>query len=497
MQLLFSKAKDNSQTFSVDGIFFHSTYSPLKEAERFLQSINLSLEPELLLFVEPGLNYYSDLLKKKFPKCKLICLRLFDQPLGDEESWDYCIKYSEITNLKSFLINNLGEEKLLSSNIIITKQAESIFKNQIDQIIFQYKNALEDSKTLLVTRQFFEKKWLINSCNFIKYANHFCSRQFQTDLPVLVCASGPSLNSCIKIIKENTSRLFIICLSSATSVLLENDIIPDIVLTTDGGWWAGEHLKLLKKHKDIPLATPCEAFIPKCILQKNPIFTFEYNDSSSFISCEILKKAHIQGFSVLRNPTVSGTALSFAKAITKNSIYFCGLDLAGGKGQQHTKPNEIEKDNNLNDFRIKNIETRTSYSRYNSNSLHIYRDWFCELNDVDNVYRVIDFENNKQGQLGKIKDISSKDFLKKIENLQTLSKANFFKLQDSNNNKSSSIIDYICEQLKSHEWQKQIFPADFISIKNCADENQKKFFEERINCKITKLIQKIRKLIDE
>ena len=113
MQLVFSKAKDNSQTFSVDGVFFHSTYSPSKEAYRFIQSTNFTFEPEIILFVEPGLNYYSDIIKKKFPKCKTICLRLFNQPLGDEVTWDYCINALECANLKSFLISNFGEEKLL------------------------------------------------------------------------------------------------------------------------------------------------------------------------------------------------------------------------------------------------------------------------------------------------------------------------------------------------------------------------------------------------
>ena len=82
-------------------------------------------------------------------------------------------------------------------------------------------------------------------------------------MPVLVCASGPSLNCCIKIIKQFEDKLFIICLSSALSVLIKNNIIPDLVFSTDGGYWAGEHLKHLKKNKDIPLAVSCEAFVPK------------------------------------------------------------------------------------------------------------------------------------------------------------------------------------------------------------------------------------------
>ena len=496
MQLLFSTAKDNSQTFSVDGVFFHSTYSPSKEADRFLQSINFTFNPDLILFVEPGLNYYSEIIKKKFPQCKTLCLRIFEQPLGDEATWDYCIKYSEGINLKSFLINNFGEEKLLSSTIIITKQAETLFKEQINQIILQYKNALEDSKTLLVTRQFFEKKWLLNSCNFIKYAKTFCDTKIKTALPVIVCASGPTLFSSIPVIKLIENKCFIVCLSSATSVLLQNDIIPDVVLTTDGGWWAGEHLKALKKHKEIPVAAPCEAFIQKTILQNNPILCLEYNDSSSFVSTQILENANIKGLPVLRNPTVSGTALSFAKAITQNKIYFCGLDLASGKGQQHTKPNEIEKDSNIKDFRIKNKETRIAFSRYNTGSLSIYRDWFCEQEAVSNVYRVIDLEKSNQKPLGKIKDISPKDFSKQFEQLSVSTKTKLC-FQETQSKQNDSTIHFICDRLSTPEWQKQIFPADFISLKNCTDENQKKNLEERLSAKIENLTAKIRKLRDE
>ena len=496
MHLLFSKAKDNSQTFSVDGVFFHSSYSPAKEADRFLQSINFTFEPEVILFIEPGLNYYSDLIKKKFPLCKTICIRLFSQPLGDEASWDYCINYSGC-QLKAFLINTFGEEKLLSSNILFTKQAEALFNKEIKEIFEEYKNALTEAKTLLVTRQFFEKKWLLNCCNFIKYANNLYSPQLKTKLPAVICASGPSLNSSIKIIKENTSKLFIICLSSATSALLQNDIIPDLILTTDGGWWAGQHLKLLKKYNKIPLALPCEAFIPKDILLKNPIIPLKYNDSSSFISNSILSNSDIHGLSVERNPTVSGTALSFAKAITSNNIYYCGLDLQNGKGQQHTKPNEIEKDNNLKDFRIKNIETRISYSRYNSEALQIYRDWFCALDQASNVYRVIDYENSKQSSLGKIKDISPKAFLKELEDKENSPKAKLELQEKSKKEKCKEAFNYIFEQLNTLQWQKQLFPADFISIKNSSDENMKKAFEERMKCKIEKLAEKIRKIADE
>ena len=85
-------------------------------------------------------------------------------------------------------------------------------------------------------------------------------------MPVVICASGPQLKPCINTIKTSQDKIFIICLSSALSVLVKNGITPDFILTTDGGFWAGEHLKYLKKNPGITLAAPCEAFIPKKIL---------------------------------------------------------------------------------------------------------------------------------------------------------------------------------------------------------------------------------------
>ncbi len=494
MQLRFSKAKDGTQTFNVDGVFFHSTYSPLKEAERFIQNINFTFTPDYIFFIEPGLNFYNSFIKEKFPETKIICIRLFEQPLGDEDTWDYLIKYSDIPNFKSYLINNFGEEKLLSSSIIFSKQAESLFKDQIFKIIEQYKLALEDSKTLLVTRQYFEKKWLINCCNFIKYASNFYEIKKRSSLPVVVCASGPSLELCIKILKAAEKKIFILCLSSATCVLLQNGIIPDLILSTDGGWWAGEHLKLLKQYKNIPIALPCEAFIPKTILKNNSIIPLRYDDSSSFISSEILSNSNIPSTSAFRNPTVSGTALFLAQSITDNKVFFCGLDLKAGKGYQHTKPNEIEKDNSNKDSRIKTIETRISYSRYNSDSLNIYREWFCQLNDIDKVYRIID---SNQSQLGKMKDITSKEFAALLEEEKTTAKKEPICFQSKTFAQSKAGFEYILKNLNCQKWQKQIFPADYISLNYTNDDSQKISLQQRLDVKVEKLVSRIRKIADE
>ena len=497
MQIDFLESKDGSKTFSADGMFYHSSYSPVKEAQRFIDSSLFPYTPKVIFLLEPGINYFSDAIKQKFNDCKVVCVRFFDQRFEDEDSWDLVIQPGKTQGLSQLLINTFGEELLLSSTVLLWKPAESLFKDNIKDFITQYKAVLESCKILLVTRQFFEKKWLINSCNFVVHAKNFINPEVKTKLPVVVCASGPSLEPCIEVIKACRKSVFVLCLSSAVSVLAQNGITPDLILSTDGGYWAGEHLKLLKKNSDIPLAVPCEAFIPKSILLKNKILPLCYDDQSSFICSEILNKAGLYSFKALRNPTVSGTALYLAKSITSGQVFFCGLDLAGAKGFQHTQPNELEKNNELNDSRIKSKETRISRSRYNSDSLQIYRDWFSSLaqNEVQNVYRVI--QKGTQSSLGNIKDIDSDEFANELKKCDKPAKDFNFEDAPVIQQNTKEVLNFVIEKLNLEKWNRQIFPADYISIQNCSDENEKEALRSRLNEKTQKLVQKIRMIADE
>ena len=490
------ESKDGSKTFSADGIFYHSSYSPLKEAQRFVETSEFLYTPKIIFIFEPGFSYCTAFFKKRFPECKLVCIRLFEHIFEDEKNWDLVFRYNNELSFSQNLLLNFGEEALLCSTVVIWKPAEKLFESQLNSFLNNYKTTLENCKTLLVTRQFFEKKWLLNSLNFITNIRNVIQPQIKTELPIVVCASGPSLKLCIKTIKDNKDKLFIICLSSALSVFNKNNITPDLVLSTDGGYWAGEHLKSLKKKTDIPLAVSCEAFVPKQILQNNPVLPLYYNDESSYISSTILEEAKLEGFEALRNPTVSGTALFLAKAITENKIYFCGLDLASSSGFQHTQPNELEKNNTVKDFRINNAETRISRSRYNSDSLKVYRDWFSSLGEsqVKNVFRVID--KNIQEPLGNIKDISPAFFMSDIQNCSS-SKSFTFITKPYENTNLKNIYKQIIQNLKTEKWSHQIFPADYISMQNCTVEKERLVLQQRLDSKIEKLIQKIKRLSDD
>lgn len=495
MNLQFSDTKDGFKTFSLDNVYFHSKYAPLTEAQRFVQSTTLPYKPKLILLIEPGLSYCFPYLKDAYPDSKIVAIRLIDYAFPKADVYDANINYKSCANFKAYLLQTYGEEMLLSSTIFTWPAAQNIFAQDVHEIIEKYKQALNDCKTLLVTRQFFEKKWLTNCLNFIQHAKSFVSLKDKLELPVVVCASGPSLIPCIPALQQNKEKVFIIALSSALCVLIKNDIIPDLVLSTDGGFWAGEHLKCLVKNSFIPVACPAEAYIPKKLLKKNPVLALEYDDNSSFISTQILNKCGLKAKSTLRNPTVSGTAIYFANSITDKQVYFCGLDLHENSGLQHSKPNELEKNNSLTETRLANKETRNSRSRFNSGSLKIYEEWFSSINDeklLKKTVRVIDsqFKNNT---LGKLCDINSKSFGEQLDKLTALNKKEFFKdaVKEISNEQKNSVYEFVLEQLDTPKWQKQLFPADVIALEN---SNNGQAEQERLLQKLELLKTKIRKL---
>ena len=224
----------------------------------------------------------------------------------------------------------------------------------------------------MITRQYFEKKWLINCAHFIKSLKHPLYLENKIEQPVLIISSGPSFQDAIQIIKNKQQQFFIICLSSALLPCLENDIIPDLCMTSDGGFWAGEHLKKLYK-KDILLALPSEALCPKAILEKSRVLPLVYDDG---IAAELTNTSGIKCMKAVRNGTVSGTALLWALQNGTKEIYLCGLDMSTQKGFQHTQPNELERNSSLKDSRISTKEKRLTSSEFGGASLEIYRQWF-------------------------------------------------------------------------------------------------------------------------
>ena len=480
MKITVQKAKNEELTATINGHFLHSNYAPSKEAQRFVENLKFPFTPSIIIILEPGLCYAADFIRKKMPEVKIGGIRYTTDFSDYDKKLDFVINYSQ-DNFRTSLENILSEEQLLSAFFISWPASAQIFSDIEKNVWNDIKEVMERAKTLLITRQYFEKKWLINSCRFISSIKNIVKLDNKIEKDCLIISSGPSLRPFISIIKNCRNNFFIICLSSAISVCQKEEIIPDLLMTTDGGYWAGEHLKHI--FKNIPLALPAEAYCSSHILSTQKILPLIYSDG---FSKDLTKASGIESLNVIRNGTVSGTALLFAAEHCTKNIYMCGLDLASQTGFQHTQPNELENNSSSKDNRLKTKEGRLTVSGFFNSSLEIYRQWFCSTNlELKNrkVFRLIE-KKQVQNTLGWIQDLSSSDFSKYINTQSTFEKSDYFsvsKKMPDIQNAAAIFSNYDCETLK-----KQIFPLDYVSLSHNPDNLE-------IKNKIEKEWQKLRK----
>ncbi|MCR5187385.1 MAG: DUF115 domain-containing protein [Treponema sp.] len=483
MDITFQKAKNGETTALIGNLYLHSAYNPQKEAARFIENLNIPYNPKIIIITEPGLAYIKDYLRQKYPKSKIGLIRYVKGFEQYNQGFDLIINYYDLSsNFENYLLSVLGEELLLEA-YFLQWEASSKILSEINLRVWQsIKSALEKAKTLLITRQYFEKKWLINTFNFIKYLRSPLLLKKNIDLPVLIIASGSSLKAFLPVIKENQKKFFIIVLSSAIRCCNDYGIKADLTLSTDGGYWAGQHLKTLNRSSYIIGASP-EAFIPKRILINNSVMPLIYSEGLSKDLYDLCKLPYNKA---VRNGTISGTALDLALDYFIQDIYICGLDLANCKGYQHTQLNELEINNSVNDNKINSKEKRLTRSQYSNSSLDIYREWFSGKNiSSRKVYRLIEDED-KQNSLGKIKDINQRTFKGFINKLKDLNKNNLFCKFDFSYDKEV-INKFLNKNFQEEKCKKQLYPLEYVLLNHEAgnkdiitriENNHKKLYKK-------------------
>lgn len=489
MEIEFFTAKNGEISARFNSLSLHSAYSPSQESKRFIDNLTLPFAPQIIILVEPAVSYLINNIREKYPDVKLGIIRFSNNFDKYNSHADYVFYADGAVSLQTQLLNQLTEEELCSTFFVSWEPCAKAFPVQSRKTWQEIKTATEQARTILVTREYFEKKWLYNTCKFLSNNRKSFILKNKIDLPVVIVASGPSLNSKISFLRENQNKFFIICLSSAISCLIKNGIIPDICLSTDGGYWAGEHLKSLK-HQNIPLAVSTEGYCPSCILEKNFIIPLSYEDG---FTKSVINKASFITMTAKRNGTVSGTALDFALQYSSKSIFFFGLDLAASKGFQHTQPNEIELNNASKDFRLASSEKRMSNASINGHSLQIYENWFTQKKLYGRkVYRIIE-EKEKHNSFNEIKDITLTEMVAISADFSNSNKefCNFFSCIEQKVNKTD-LFAYLEKELNTSAIQKQLFPLDFVALSH--NTNDTIVIENRIQEKTDKIIKKIRKL---
>jgi len=371
-------------------VSLHSRYNPRLEAERYIDSLSLNERIRFCILIEPGLGYLIPPLRKRLPGAKLIALHAAERgslmngcmresmpeaTLAPDAEWFL----SDGIPVQDFLEGEIPDAEAEEIRMLEWRPAIAVYGASYLHLMEESAQFIKRADANARTVKNFGPKWFRNFFRNLHIINEvICLHPLLQ--PLLVTGAGPGLEDAISLIRSVPERrpFFILAVSSSVPALEAANIIPDMVISTDGGQWAAFHLYECcrgKKLPPCPLAAALTAVLPsQCAAW--PVLPI--SDGSLWQNL-ILEELKIPFITLPQRGTVSAAALDLAFALAKNRIYIAGIDLGNHGIQSHARPYSFdrfleEKTSRLSPFYSQTFSRSTVLNE--GGSYGIYASWF-------------------------------------------------------------------------------------------------------------------------
>ncbi|GMO35634.1 MAG: hypothetical protein Ta2B_15710 [Termitinemataceae bacterium] len=391
------KTSSGFPTVMCNGKLLHSRFDPQKESERYIESLNLPNNILYVILIECGLCYVIPAIRKILPHVKIISLHLSDyiyknvqhkadastncKPVDTENPQNF-------TQCADFLEKETEDTEAAKIKIIEWRAALDIYgKDYLGLLsaVVGFVKRLDANKR---TTDCFSARWKKN----IERNKHIISKLphiARQNADCIIAAAGPSLEnnfsaiqkmiveSRANICEKSKRQVKLISVSSAALALLSRGMVPDIIVTSDGGQWAKHHLNECMRFdlsKTIIAATLNSA-LPS---QYANIDVLPIGDGSREQE-DVLHSMSARCLHIPQRGTVSVTAIDLAFILFTGNVYLCGIDLGDDDIKSHTRPYSFDfiLENSSNRLQVLyGAHFKRSYMIKRGNSNTIYADWF-------------------------------------------------------------------------------------------------------------------------
>jgi len=340
----------------------HSTRRPELEAARYIDALNLSDDINCFILIEPGMGYLIAALRERFPAGAIAALhadvqfRLTQSQYPEVPMWFP----DSGTTVQEFLEEAIPDGA--ATRLIEWRPSLRVYGEACLNLVRETAEFIRRQEAGRRTTAAFGKRWV---CNFFR--NLMLMNQtllYKTmDMPVVITGSGPSLETAIPQIRAAREGVFVLAASSSLPALAAGGILPDMVISTDGGNWALLHLQdLTRRHRGhggtentkeklnspCPPCPPCPremhsfsklAFALSAALpsQCGDIPLLPMNDGSLWQSMA-LHSIGVPSVLIPQRGTVTASALDLALVLSSGTIFLAGMDLAVQDIKSHARP---------------------------------------------------------------------------------------------------------------------------------------------------------------
>jgi hypothetical protein len=298
---------------------------------RYVDSLNLKDNIKVFILIEPGYGFMLPVLRERHKTSKIIVLHIGDFP---QENGFPALNSTDSKEVQKFLELQTQETGVDHIRIIEWRPSLNYYREAYVKLFSQVVEFLKRKGAEERTVAAFGRRWVKNFFNNLAKIDKTLLYK-QTDIPVIITGSGPSLEKALPVIKKKQADFLIIAASSSITALYHNGITPDLTIATDGGSWALWHLYSAIRYRNADaLAINLCAALPSQF-RGSPALLI--NDGSFWQSI-ILHELGLASAVIPQKGTVTATAVELAMLLSSGNIYLAGMDFSVNDIRTHVKP---------------------------------------------------------------------------------------------------------------------------------------------------------------
>jgi len=314
----------------------HSAYNPQQEARRYIDALKIDPECNCFILIEPGMGYMIPVLREIRPDGKIIVLHADSRlrELGGVTFGDATWYPDSAPGVQEFLEAEVPPAAKV--RIVEWRPGLNVYGDKVLALVRESAEFIKRLEAGRRTDAFFGKRWARNFFrNLALLQNTLLYRKM--NIPVVITGSGPSLEAVLPRIFAAREGIFVLAASSSLPALAAGGIAPDMVISTDGGGWALQHLYALFRP---PSRKPCILALSLCAAvpsQGATLPLLPVNDGSLWQSMA-LHAAGVPSVLIPQRGTVTASALELALELSKEKIFLAGMDLSVCGIRSHARP---------------------------------------------------------------------------------------------------------------------------------------------------------------
>ncbi len=384
------------------GRHLHSAYDPQREARKFVSTQIGDRNPDTAIVVGAGLGYIGAELRRRgvFTVQVFLSASTYSAatergdvawwPEGDihrEGATDSPTDTREAVrndaSLRAFLRSVLSDTDAAGLEVLSWTPCMEAFPEEAENALASVADVVRESNANLTTISAFGPRWFRNICaNFrdtqaVRSSASSCRH-------VVIAAAGPSLEAAIPALQELYHlNAEIWAVGTALRPLAAAGIQPSLVITTDAGYYALEHLNAVRGSSEFCIAAPLSA--ARGVTRRGSGLLLL--NQGSIIERELFENCRLPATFLPANGTVAGTALELALRVSSGHVVLVGLDLGYRDVQPHARPHSFEhylerKESRLHPLygmfvaRALEHSSRVSDRRRTTRQLETYAGWF-------------------------------------------------------------------------------------------------------------------------